>query len=280
MKKKMKRFMIVSVFLFLFPAAASAAAFAREYLQCVVLDVGEGQAVLFQRGDKGILVDTGHFGMESELKSALDRYGVTEVEAVILTHLHPDHASGIFALMSAYPRAVVYESGHRPPFDPFMDSTRWVALKLDSGSWNVRKLRQPDSFIWRGVRIDVLWPRQPLGNELNGQSLVLSLSFAGHTVLIMGDVGMEQENMLIQEQLLPQNISVLVVGHHGALDATGTELLNRVNPETAVISVDSNNMRGYPDEKVVKRLQEHRAKVHLTSEQGDFVWRAPVCTSD
>lgn len=262
---------IIVIALLLYPAGSLA--FAGEYLQCVIIDVEEGQAVLLQREEAGILIDTGHFGKQQALQEALQRYGVTTIEAVILTHLHADHASGIFGLMADFPQAVIYESGQRLAFNPSMDSYRWVADKLDSGSWEVRQLGQGNAIAWRDALIKVLWPAQPSGDDLNSRSLVLSISFAGKTILIMGDVGRQQENQLVQDKLLPGNVDVLVVGHHGAADATSTALLQWTSPEYAVISVNSNNMRGYPDEMVIKKILKSGARLHLTSEKGDFVWR-------
>ncbi|MBM9603310.1 ComEC/Rec2 family competence protein [Desulfopila inferna] len=264
---------IILLALLLYPAGSLA--FAGEYLQCVVIDVGEGQAVLLQRGEAGILIDTGHFGKKQELQEALQRYGAKRIEAVVLTHLHPDHASGIFGQMADYPQAVIYESGQRLAFHPFLDSYRWVIEKLDSGSWEVRQLRQGSAISWRNALIEVLWPAQPSGEDLNSQSLVLSVIFAGKTILIMGDVGKQQEDQLVQDKLLPGDVDVLVIGHHGAADATGSALLQWTSPEYAVVSVDSDNRRGYPDEMVVKKILESGARLHLTSENGDFVWRTP-----
>ena len=67
-------------------------------MRCVVLDVGEGQAVLLQRDEYAVLIDTGHFGKNYSLIAALEKYGVTNVEKVILTHLRlPNRPRNIVA---------------------------------------------------------------------------------------------------------------------------------------------------------------------------------------
>ncbi|HKJ64944.1 MAG TPA: hypothetical protein VJ969_06055, partial [Desulfopila sp.] len=73
---------------------------------------------------------------------------------------------------------------------------------------------------------------------------------------------------------LPQNVEVLVVGHHGAADATSSALLDRVSPVHAVVSVNADNLRGYPDAFVMKKLLEAGAQVHQVWLKGDFVYRA------
>jgi len=247
---------------------------AEENFRFIVLDVGEGQSVLLQRGTAGILIDTGHFGKTYEVVKTIRSYGIESLEYIFLTHLDPDHASGIFGLMESYPQAIIYESGHRIPFDPHLDSYRWVAEALDSKRWEVRKVLQGGGFDWKGVKIEILWPEFVTGLILNSQSLVIDVRYNAAHLLVMGDVGVNEENQLLVEKRLPQKVEVLVVGHHGALDATSESFVENVQPKYSVISSDKDNMRGYPDNKVVSKLIKSGTHLHLTAEQGDFVWNS------
>lgn len=249
-------------------SSAQAASVAR----CVVLDVGEGQAVLLQMGNSGLLLDTGHFGKSHDVLRSLEQYGVDTIEAVILTHLHPDHASGIFTIQSHYPGAVIYESGHRLADQSRADSYRWTVEKLDSAAWQVENLIQGDSLQWHGFSLNVLWPPSlKTGGSLNELSLALSITYNSTSILVMGDIGVEQEKVLLRQDGLPEHVDVLVVGHHGAHDATSKAMLQRVAPKKAVVSVNYANFRGYPHSSVIERLQESGAVVHQTWKDGDFV---------
>lgn len=242
----------------------------------IVLDVGEGQAVLVQRGKSGILLDTGHFGKAYEVVKSIKKYGVEEIEHIFLSHLHPDHASGIFTMMENFPKAIIYETGHRIPFDPHLDGYRWVAEALDEKKWDVIKIRQGDVVTWRGVTLSILWPPEFSGSSLNGNSLVITVKYGENQFLIMGDAGQREETLLLQEKRLPSLVQVLVVGHHGAHDATSTDFLQWVRPEHGVISVNGDNKRGYPDREVIANLEKLGTHPHLTSEKGDFVWSFPI----
>ncbi len=70
------------------------------------LDVGQGDALLLRWGRHALLVDGGgpfeldarDFGRTRLLPKLLDR-GVTALDAVLLSHPHPDHALGLFAVL-------------------------------------------------------------------------------------------------------------------------------------------------------------------------------------
>src|SRR5262249_30714809 len=74
------------------------------------LDVGQGDALLLRWKRHSVLVDAGgpfdldrrDFGRTRLLPKLLDR-GVTSLDAAVLTHPHPDHALGLFAILEETP---------------------------------------------------------------------------------------------------------------------------------------------------------------------------------
>ncbi len=74
------------------------------------LDVGQGDAILLRWKRRAMLVDGGgsfdpeatEFGRTRVVPKLLDR-GVTRLDAVVLTHPHPDHALGLFAVLEELP---------------------------------------------------------------------------------------------------------------------------------------------------------------------------------
>jgi len=262
--------MLKKILLFIIGLVVISSSCAQAKMRCVVLDVGEGQAVLLQRDEYAVLIDTGHFGKSYSLIAALEKYGVKNVEKVILTHLHPDHASGIFTLMHHFPDAEIYESGHRVNVTASIDSIRWVSEQLDAKYWNVKNVLQGSSLEWRGVKIDVLWPQIIQGNSLNRMSLVINISYGAKNIMLMGDADTYVEEQIIKSKSLPGNVELLVVGHHGAIDATGEGFLDTLSPQAAVISVNKGNIRGYPHRTVVERIHSRKIPLHITAKHGDF----------
>ena len=243
-------------------------------LQIFILDVGEGQAILLKRMNKGVLIDTGHAGMARSVLDKLDNNGVTQLDHLIFTHLHPDHASGYFRIREAFPNTIIHDSGDKTALSSPIDIVRWVANSL-SDDPKREVLKAEDRLNWMDVEISVLWPYSPESTDLNRNSLVLVIHYFDSTAMVMGDAGSIVEQQLLQNNSLPKNIELLVAGHHGSANTSSTQFLQKINPETCVISVNINNVRNYPSSTTVERLTRHCQRVLRTDVEGDIklVWK-------
>lgn len=247
---------------------------AAEPLRLIVLDVAEGQSVLLTRGSRGILIDTGHFGMAGRVVRKLARYGVERLDYLILTHLHPDHASGLFRIREAFPETVVADSGHSERFTAQPDPIRWVAEALRGLPEGKRRiLAGGERLHWQGAEVRVLWPDPIRGEALNRNSLVLEIRFGGRRALIMGDADDAVERTLLERGRIGP-VDILVAGHHGAADTGDPAFLEAVRPAQSVVSVNSGNGRGYPDPRTLERLAKVSGRVTTTAAAGDvpFTW--------
>jgi len=243
-------------------------------LRLIALDVGEGQAILLQHGERGILIDTGHAGQAPQVLQALTENGVQSLDLLILTHLHPDHASGYFRLREAYPATPVLDAQHPLPLNVAPDMVRWVNESLSTDSLR-RRLSAGDILPWGDVRIEVLWPAAFVNANLNRHSLVLHIRHGKRSVLLMGDADKEVEQQLLrQKETLAAD--VLIVGHHGAADASDAAFLAAVQPAYNVISVNHNNLRGYPASDTLRRLAATSGQILRTDEWGDICLRLPI----
>jgi competence protein ComEC len=256
---------LISCLLFMFSMPLQAA-------RLVVMDVGEGQALFVQQGDEAMLIDTGHAGMASRVLQRLHHYGVKSLHGIILTHLHPDHASGYFRIREAYPQAPVLESGQPLAKNVAPDMVRWVrdALRADP---RLRVIGAGDHLDWGELRIDVLWPQCFSSDNLNLHSLVLLLRLGESRVLIMGDAPQAVERQLLALGVLPKQIDVLVVGHHAAADSSDREVLRHLAPRFSIISVNAHNLRGYPDADTIKRLEANSGRLYRTDRDGEVCLR-------
>jgi competence protein ComEC len=257
---------LLCVFLF---SDTSLAAPLQEKLRVVVLNVGEGQAILLKRGKHGTLIDTGHAGIAAHILARIKSHDIDKLDYIILTHLHPDHASGYFRLREAFPKAVVVDNHHPLPMDMGPDMVRWVNMALGQDRLR-RKIKAGDEIKWRGVAIQALWPDNFVDNDLNKHSTVLLIKYGHERILIMADVGLKVEQRLMEQGVLTGPTSLLVVGHHGAINTSTQDFLTVVKPLLCAISVNQNNIRGYPAPQTVLRLQAACNKVLRTDVDGEI----------
>ena len=122
--------------------------------------------------------------------------------------------------------------------------------------------------VWNDVVLDfgnaALTLYGPLGSgDTNEEGLSVLVSQGDFDALITGDMGADVERALLAHTDLPR-VEVLAVGHHGSQYSTGQELLERIRPEIALISVGKHNSYGHPDPGTVERLLAAGAEVYRT----------------
>ena len=142
-----------------------------------------------------------------------------------------------------------------------------------------------EAFDVDGVHFEVLsppadWELKPRGQD--DASMVLRLTYAGHSALLVGDIHKDVEKMLVEEaedDHRPLHVDLLKVAHHGSNTSSCEEFLDAVRPEYAVISSGIRNPFHHPRPEVIERLAEHRARptgricsVRLTS-----IWMRRGC---
>lgn len=245
----------------------------QDNFRVVVLNVGEGQAVLLKRGNHGILIDTGHAGMATHVLARIRSHNIDKLDFIILTHLHPDHASGYFRLREAYPEAIILDNHHPLPIDIKPDMVRWVHMALGQDKLR-RKITAGDKIRWQNVSFQVLWPGNFTDNDLNKHSTVLLIKYGHERILIMADAGCEVEQRLIAQDALSEPTSLLVVGHHGANDASTQAFLSSIKPKHCAISVNENNIRGYPAPQTMMRLETACNTVLRTDTDGELCFES------
>jgi len=237
--------------------------------------VGEGAATWIEVGDgRHILVDTGNVITGARLLTMLQGAGVERLEAVIITHPHPDHMGGIFHLLPFLKVDRVLDNGQAIAALPSCDIYRWYVEAVRSRA-NYGVLSKGDRLQYGPVNIEVLWPPAPASGNWNSNALVIRLNIENTRILLMSDAGHHVEAALLKEEI-DLKAEVLQVGHHGARDASSEKFLKAVAPERAVISVNSDNVRGYPSKDVLERLHATGTDVLLTSDNGTWTWGGRV----
>jgi competence protein ComEC len=236
------------------------------------LDVGQGDAWLLVSPNGRVLIDGGgsrdrdyDTGRLRLLPKLADR-GVVSLDAVVLTHPHPDHARGLLSVLALLPVGEVFLPAAAPRnefLDEFLEAAERRRLPL-------RRLAAGDRFSAGGFDFDVLHPsghayvRSP---ENNG-SLVLRTRAAGRTLLLTGDVEAAAERDLL-ERPAELRADILKVAHHGSATSTIPELLAAVAPRVALVGVGRHNRFGHPSPVVLARLSAAGVRTFRTDRDGD-----------
>jgi competence protein ComEC len=229
-------------------------------LRVEVLDVGQGDAILFQpAAAPAILVDGGPPG--DGLAGKLDEAGVDGLGAAVITHDQSDHAAGVEELLGRLPVG-------RLVYGRLETTTLAAAAAAGVQPERVAAGRELRSGL---LHLRVLWPPRELLTEAapeedpNQLALVMEARWRDFTMLLTADAEAEAV------PLDPGPVDVLKVAHHGSDDAGLGPLLDRTRPQLAVISVGEGNSYGHPTRGTLATLAGHRVPTLRTDEDGDVV---------
>jgi competence protein ComEC len=205
---------------------AALAAFEKKELSVTFLDVGQGDSSVVQLPDKRVIViDAGRTGKETA--AFLSHEGIRSIDALVVSHVHPDHTGGIGYLMEKFRVKEIWDNGR-------IIYPRKMGLKAKR-----RILERGDIIDAGDCRITVLHPYKEFytrdGNEYEE------------------DTGEEAEQD-IAHLAKWLHADVIKVPHHGSKTSSGIEFLSKVSPSVAVISVGRDNSFGHPSPDVLERL--------------------------
>lgn len=249
----------------------------------VVLDVGQGDAILVQDGARALLVDT---GPNDAVLEALARNHVMHLDAVLVTHTDSDHAGGLDDLVGLVPvdRVILATGGSehlRRTGDELLETIDALCdgrvLEVDAG----------DRLHVGGFTLDVIAPASAVEGGDNEDSVVSVVRYekaggsreAGPggeqgrlTMLLTGDAESQVTEALAGQGLVG-DVDVLKVGHHGSAPSTTIELLEMIDPELAVVSAGEGNRYGHPTQECVDAVRSYGACLLCTIECGDITLR-------
>jgi competence protein ComEC len=242
----------------------------------IVLDVGQGDAILLE-GDRGgrILIDGGPD--PNVLMSDLDRYIPAwdrRLDAVVLTHPHDDHVAGLVAVVERYQVGRAFESGWCVDTPAYR---AWQAA-LASRGLAPERLSTGETLRLDDADLHVLWPDDGRthsslldpnatdNRKTNDASIVLLGEYEGRRFLLTGDAEDDVDPVLLSRGL--PAVDMLKVAHHGSATASSDVLLATLQPGVAAVSVGANNPYGHPNGATMSRLRAHSSHVFRTDQDG------------
>ncbi|MBN1776740.1 MAG: MBL fold metallo-hydrolase, partial [Clostridiales bacterium] len=225
------------------------------------LSVGWADSALIVDGDSTIGIDTGNSG--GEMLNRLLAEG-RDLDALILTHLHADHAGGLEAILD---EGIAVGHVYLPvdyELHGYGEEILAVVQRLKDEGVPVTTLKAGDTLEFTETTIDVLWPQEGRtreGIDPNDRSLAMLITLGDVRILSMADNGM------LYERYAAVPADILKVGHHGSKEGTGEDFLEAVRPTLALISVRSDSL---PAPTLLERLQAYGVQVFSTEDAGEI----------
>ncbi|MBA7484156.1 ComE operon protein 3 [subsurface metagenome] len=252
-----KKWVIPPLLIIAILVSFTAATMPDDKLHLSFLDVGQGDAILIQKGNQQILVDGGPSpqAIGIELGKKLPFWDRT-IELMVLTHPSADHVTGLVEVLNRYKvKQVLY-----PDLDFKSDIyDEWLRLLKEKNIEHTIAQAGQQIDLGEGVIIKVLSPPRPpltdTESDIDNNGVVLRISLDKVSFLLTADIMWEGEFELIARRA-DLNSTVLKVGHHGSATSTTPEFLAVVSPQLAVISVGADNRFGHPSHEVMERLRE------------------------
>ena len=211
-------------------------------------DVGQGDAILIEKGEIQVLVDGGsNDDILSHLGQDLPPWD-RKIELMILTHPHADHLTGLLSVLERYQveKVLFYPVAYETKvYQKFLEAISDEGVIIWKGKTGVKVELS-------GINLRVLWPQEGFSDaNINNASVVLALTFGEFDTLLLGDV--EKEAQIRFVSLVPE-VEVLKVAHQGSWDGVYEPLLKQASPEVVVISVKAKNRYGHPHQLTLDLL--------------------------
>ncbi len=193
-------------------------------------DVGDADAALLQAGDVTVAIDLGEDGA-AVANYLHDRR--QEIDILILTHLHIDHAGGLRAILD---EGIPVDACFIPVDSRLGRADEKVLRLLDElaeAGTQMHTLRRGDSILLPSGSITAMWPAEGFTQPeqpANETSLALLANIRGVSMLLTGDLHGRYE------RYVQRPVDILKVAHHGSRDSTSPAFLDEADADVLLLS--------------------------------------------
>ena len=206
------------------------------------VNVGQGDSIIIKNRSHTVMIDTGgvnSFDMAKEtLIPFMAKKKITHLDALILTHDDFDHSGAKDSLIENFRVDNLLTKKNQFPYQ--------------IGDLNINNLNTYNF------------------DDVNDDSLVLSLKFMGKKFLFTGDASVKAEEKIVEKYDV--DCDILKVGHHGSNTSTSENFLKAASPKEAIISCGGKNKYGHPHKEIIERLKKYNVKIRRTDEEGTICY--------
>jgi len=234
------------------------------------LDVGEGDASYVEIPlNYKVLVDCGgsykkdNFIGEYIVSSFLFKSRVRTIDAIFISHFHPDHYYGCLRVIKNFKvkKLYYYNTVEGKNLNELIDMAKEEGVKIV-------KLNYGDKIRIGEADFRVIHPKKEIIKRItNNDSIVLKLKLKNYKILYTGDIEKEAEKEIVEREK-NLNSYVLKIAHHGSRTSSTIKFLKAVSPRIAVISVGRGNRYNFPSKFTLEKLKGMGVIVLRTDKDG------------
>ncbi|MEH0019969.1 MAG: DNA internalization-related competence protein ComEC/Rec2 [Desulfobacter sp.] len=243
-------------------------------LAITVLDVGQGNAaVVHTSSGQVLLIDGGGFSGLSGFDTGryivapfLWRNQIKTLDGVILSHPDSDHMNGLVFIMDNFTVRKWFWNHDKNNTKAFH---QLVSLAEKKQVPQYFPGPEPVLFDFKGTKL-TLFPGETGKKRVsrNNNSLVCRIRYQSFSMLFPGDIDETRENSLGKAGHLSLQSDIMLCPHHGSKGSGSKIFLDKVRPESVIVSCGYNNRYGFPHPEALARYKTRGTRIFRTDLHG------------
>ena len=245
-----------------------------------MLDVGQGLSCVVQTKNHVLVYDTGpkqgenlDLGSQAVIPYLKNQY-IKKIDSIMISHPDLDHIGGLDSILNNN-----FKINKLIINDP-------NSLKKYKSKYTIEPCLAGQKWEWDEVKFETLYPEKTVINSKNEYSCVLKISNKNHSILLTGDIGIEQEDDLIKKYNNNKKYKnnkkhkinnrsksklksdILIVPHHGSKYSSSFDFIKAVDPKYALISAGYLNQYSHPSQDIVERYKNNNSEIFVSNKTG------------
>ena len=196
---------------------------------------------------------------------------------MILTHNHPDHASGLAYIVERFPVGRFYTSVAVAELDTELQAAlrrHAVRITMVAEGWS--------SILRNSLQELGLFVPDQSASDINERSIAVYARHLGHGVMLTADMGAAGLSQILDSGV-PGAISLLKLPHHGSRYAVPELFLEHFAPLAAFVSAGRGNPYGFPHGETAAACMRRGIPFYRTDQMGmlkfqvrEGQWQTPL----
>ncbi|GAA6152149.1 DNA internalization-related competence protein ComEC/Rec2 [Pseudoteredinibacter isoporae] len=230
-----------------------------EALQLTIVDVGQGLAVLIEKGSRAVLYDVGprysaeHNAGARVVAPFLRGRGIRELDHLIVSHGDSDHSGGLNSVLEQFTVGTLWSESQY--LQTIQDQVEGLSVSesqvcVKGKAWQ-----------WQGIQFEWLWPapiieQHSTATKNNNRSCVLLIQYEQLRLLLPGDIERWAEQQILNDVSMTSKLcalDVLLLAHHGSHSSSHKAWADCTRPAMVISSTAWQNAYGHPSPKVLRR---------------------------